>query len=118
MLHDVGGLATLGGPIPDLNFVVLNNNGGGIFSFLRTSDDAAFERLFGTPHGLDFERLAALYGCGYSLLQSADELVPTLTALSEGIGVVEVRTDRAENVRLHRELYARIGERLPRADAE
>jgi 2-succinyl-5-enolpyruvyl-6-hydroxy-3-cyclohexene-1-carboxylate synthase len=108
MLHDVGGLATLDGPIPDLNFVVLNNNGGGIFSFLRTSDDAAFERLFGTPHGLDFERLAALYGCGYSLLQSADELVPTLSALSEGIGVVEVRTDRARNVELHKRIWRAV----------
>jgi 2-succinyl-5-enolpyruvyl-6-hydroxy-3-cyclohexene-1-carboxylate synthase len=109
MLHDVGGLVTLDGPIPDLNFVVLNNNGGGIFSFLRQSGDAAaFERLFGTPHGLDFARLAALYGCGYSLLQSADELVPTLSALSEGLGVVEVRTDRARNVELHKRIWRAV----------
>jgi 2-succinyl-5-enolpyruvyl-6-hydroxy-3-cyclohexene-1-carboxylate synthase len=109
MLHDIGGLATLDGPVPDLNFVVLNNNGGGIFSFLRQSEDAtAFERLFGTPHGLDFARLASLYGCGYSLLQSADELVPTLHALSEGLGMVEVRTDRARNVELHKRIWRAV----------
>jgi 2-succinyl-5-enolpyruvyl-6-hydroxy-3-cyclohexene-1-carboxylate synthase len=109
MLHDIGGLATLDGPTPDLNFVVLNNNGGGIFSFVRQSEDAAvFERVFGTPHGLDFARVAALYGCGYSLLQSADELEPTLRALSDGLGVVEVRTDRARNAELHRQIWQAV----------
>src|SRR4051794_3565048 len=71
LLHDVNGL--LCDPRPDLTLVVVNNNGGGIFSLLpqASGDDAAtFERLFGTPHGLDIGRVASAYDVAHSLVSS------------------------------------------------
>jgi 2-succinyl-5-enolpyruvyl-6-hydroxy-3-cyclohexene-1-carboxylate synthase len=105
LLHDVNGL--LADPRPDLTLVVVNNDGGGIFSLLpqAAGDDAAtFERLFGTPHGIDVGQLAAAYGVGHSLVASPHELVSAVTAEPSGIHLVEVRTDRAANADLHRRL--------------
>lgn len=111
MLHDAGGLGTLGGPSPDLDFVVLNNDGGGIFSFLPQAKRArSFETLFGTPHGLDFSRLARLYGCAHALLQSADDLGPMLDERSGGLRLIEARTNRQDNVELHRRIWAAVRE--------
>ena len=61
--HDMNGLlaAKLMG-IP-LTVVLLNNDGGGIFSFLpQASDEPYYEKLFGTPTGLNFEYASKLYG--------------------------------------------------------
>ena len=65
-LHDAAGLF-IGPdePRPDLCLVVANNDGGGIFSTLEQAAlPAAFERLFGTPHGAELGRLAAAAGIG------------------------------------------------------
>lgn len=105
LLHDVNGL--LADPRPDLTVVVVNNDGGGIFSLLpqATGDDAAtFERIFGTPHGLDMSRLASAYGIGHSLVTTSDELAAAVTGPPSGIQLVEVRTDRSANAELHRRL--------------
>ncbi|MDQ1695795.1 MAG: 2-succinyl-5-enolpyruvyl-6-hydroxy-3-cyclohexene-carboxylate synthase, partial [Frankiaceae bacterium] len=64
VLHDVNGLLVGPGEVrPDLTVVVVNNDGGGIFSLLpqASGDAAAFERLFGTPHGVDIQQLATAY---------------------------------------------------------
>ncbi|MGZ4313155.1 MAG: thiamine pyrophosphate-dependent enzyme, partial [Solirubrobacteraceae bacterium] len=85
----------------DLTVVVLNNDGGGIFHFLPVSGEAdAFEEHVATPHGLDFAKAAALYGLDHALVQTAGELAEALGRP----GIVEVRTDRAENLALHRRL--------------
>ena len=54
-LHDTNGL--LGAPGP-ATFVVLDNDGGGIFSYLPPAELPEFEQLFGTPHGLDLVEVA------------------------------------------------------------
>src|SRR3546814_10022318 len=64
-LHDSNGLLGLAGRDVDLTIVVLDNDGGGIFSFLpqRTQlPPERFEHLFGTPHGLNLVALARAYG--------------------------------------------------------
>src|SRR5262249_3704321 len=60
-LHDAPGLfAGPGEPRPDLAVVVVNNDGGGIFSLLEQAEfGGPFERVFGTPHGADVGSLAA-----------------------------------------------------------
>ncbi|WP_242823238.1 2-succinyl-5-enolpyruvyl-6-hydroxy-3-cyclohexene-1-carboxylic-acid synthase [Thermaerobacter subterraneus] len=73
--HDLNGLwaaARYGLP---LVAVVVNNDGGGIFSFLAQSrlDPAEFEVLWGTPHGLDFRHAAALYGIPYRRVDTWDD---------------------------------------------
>ncbi|HEX3897732.1 MAG TPA: 2-succinyl-5-enolpyruvyl-6-hydroxy-3-cyclohexene-1-carboxylic-acid synthase [Mycobacteriales bacterium] len=106
LLHDSNGFIRGAEAQPDLTYVVINNDGGGIFSLLPQGDavePAAFERLFGTPHGVSLEALAAAYGVAHQLVSSAGELADALSTF-DGLRIVEVRTDRAENAELHARL--------------
>src|SRR6202012_5638960 len=59
-------------PRPDLCLVVVNNDGGGIFSTLeQASFTGPFERLFGTPHGAALDHVAAAFGLPYQRLDQA-----------------------------------------------
>ena len=86
--------------------VVVNNNGGGIFNFLPQARYRHFEKLFATPHGRDLRALAAFHNLEYRRLERACDLAPTVeNALGAGgLWLVEARTDRQENVRLHRRI--------------
>ena len=70
-LHDASGLALgPGEPRPDLCLVVVNNDGGGIFSTLeQAAFPGTFERIFGTPHGTGLHHLAAAFGLPYQRLE-------------------------------------------------
>ncbi|MBV9872238.1 MAG: 2-succinyl-5-enolpyruvyl-6-hydroxy-3-cyclohexene-1-carboxylic-acid synthase [Frankiaceae bacterium] len=103
LLHDVNGLLPAPDPRPDVTYVVINNDGGGIFSLLSQGtglERTAFERLFGTPHGVSIEAVAAAYQAAYTRVRTAAELAEALAKV-EGVRIVEVRTDRAENAALH-----------------
>ena len=115
VLHDANGF--LRGPTrrPDLVMVVLNNDGGGIFSFLPQAGlPDGYETLFGTPHGIDFAQLARLHGLGHRLVDSAEGLGDAVLGAGAegGIHLVEVRTDRAANVALHRRIEAAVVQAL------
>ncbi len=100
LLHDAPGLM-LGPaePRPDLCIVVVNNDGGGIFSTLeQAAFPESFERLFGTPHGADLGALAVAAGLPYQLVESATDLPAALAGT--GLRLVEVRTDRSEGAKL------------------
>ncbi|GII78870.1 2-succinyl-5-enolpyruvyl-6-hydroxy-3-cyclohexene- 1-carboxylate synthase [Sphaerisporangium rufum] len=104
LLHDQNGLI-LGPrePRPDLCLVVANNDGGGIFSLLpQAALPDSFERVFGTPHGVDLASVAAATGTPHTLLDSAAGLSKAIRG--EGVRIVEARTDRAENARVHAEM--------------
>jgi 2-succinyl-5-enolpyruvyl-6-hydroxy-3-cyclohexene-1-carboxylate synthase len=100
LVHDAPGLML--GPLeprPDLCIVVVNNDGGGIFSTLEQAAFAdSFERVFGTPHGADFSALAAAAGLPYLRLSDAGDLGAALTG--SGIRLVEVCTDRSDGAKL------------------
>jgi 2-succinyl-5-enolpyruvyl-6-hydroxy-3-cyclohexene-1-carboxylate synthase len=87
--------------------VVVNNDGGGIFSFLPAARHADFERWFGTPHGLTFESAAALYGLPYSQPRSWEELKQRAGASlrARTTEVIEIRTDREKNRAWHQALW-------------
>ena len=107
VLHDQNGFLPSPTGRPDLVMVVLNNDGGGIFSFLpQARFPRGYETLFGTPHGIDFANLAALHGLGHRRLDSAGDLADRVLAarVAGGIQLVEVRTDRAANLDLHRRI--------------
>ena len=106
LLHDQNGFLLGREDRPDAVFVVLNNDGGGIFSLLEYRGDPGFERLFGTPHGLRLATLAELYGLAYHPLVRATDLGELVgTAVSRGgISLIEVRTSRGDNAKLHQEL--------------
>ena len=100
LVHDSPGLV-LGPaePRPDLCLIVVNNDGGGIFSALeQAAFPDSFERVFGTPHGADFAALAAAAGLPYQRLDRAADLPGALAGT--GLRLVEVRTDRDDAVKL------------------
>ncbi|HEY5989979.1 MAG TPA: thiamine pyrophosphate-dependent enzyme, partial [Streptosporangiaceae bacterium] len=103
-LHDAPGLfAGPEEPRPDLVLVVVNNDGGGIFSQLEQAAFAeSFERVFGTPHGGALVRLAEAAGIPALTLDRAPGLASSLGGA--GIRVVEVRTNRADGAELRQEL--------------
>jgi 2-succinyl-5-enolpyruvyl-6-hydroxy-3-cyclohexene-1-carboxylate synthase len=106
LAHDIGGLLAARRLGLELTIVLLNNDGGGIFHFLAVSGEGdAFEEHVVTPHGLDFAQVAALYGFAYERPGSADELRAALQHRG-GCRLIEVRTDRAENLALHRRAAA------------
>jgi len=106
LAHDVGGLMAARRLGLALTIVLLNNDGGGIFHFLPVAGEAdAFEEHVATPHGLEFAHAAALYGCGFERPRTLDELrraVETSVADNDATTIIEVRTDRVENLELHR----------------
>lgn len=108
-LHDLPGWLTAQATGAPLVAVVVNNDGGGIFNFLPVAERTPhFERLFGTPHGVDFAHVAAL--CRATLHRPASlaevrRLVPAALARG-GLHLVEVRTERRANVEAHRALTA------------
>lgn len=113
LLHDQNGLILGPGEArPDLAIVVVNNDGGGIFSLLpQAAHRESFERVFGTPHGVDLERLAAAHGVPYARLTSMGELPELIKG--QGMRIVEVRTDRTANAALHDRIRHAIQTALP-----
>ena len=114
-LHDVNGLLGVTRRGVDLTFVVVDNDGGGIFSFLpqATAMPDDFETLFGTPPGVDPGAVASAYGVAV-VEASTVEAVREAVAETAGAGVrvVRIRTDRDRNVALHRETWAAVGAAL------
>lgn len=108
-LHDVGGLLTARRHGLRLCIVVVNNDGGGIFSFLPIAQATPhFESLFGTPHGLDLGHAARLYGAQHHVPASGAELRRAVTAaIDGGLHVVEVKVPREANPAVHRALAER-----------
>lgn len=109
-LHDVGGLLAARELTTPFALLVLNNDGGGIFSFLPIAEHAAaFEPLFGTPHGLGFEHAAKLYGLAYERLEDAGGVGDAVSrALARpGVGLVELVCRRDETASAQRAFMAR-----------
>jgi 2-succinyl-5-enolpyruvyl-6-hydroxy-3-cyclohexene-1-carboxylate synthase len=99
----------------ELTIVLVNNDGGGIFHFLPVAREGTdFERHVATPHGLDFAQAAALFGARHALVADPAALRAELArALGSGsVTIVEARTDRAENVALHRRVWDAVAAAL------
>ncbi|HEU5150930.1 MAG TPA: thiamine pyrophosphate-dependent enzyme, partial [Iamia sp.] len=113
LLHDSTALIGVAARGIDLTIVVVDNDGGGIFSFLpqaTTPGGDAFEALFGTPHGVDLTVLAAAHGLDTVAPVEVAEVGPAVRAGLDagGVRLVRVATDRAANVAAHRRLNAAI----------
>jgi 2-succinyl-5-enolpyruvyl-6-hydroxy-3-cyclohexene-1-carboxylate synthase len=111
-LHDAAGLA-LGPdePRPDLCLVVVNNDGGGIFSALeQAAFPESFERLFGTPHGAGLHHLAAAFGLPYQRLERPGDLTKALQGT--GLRIVEAQTSRTAGAGLRARLRAAAAEAI------
>jgi 2-succinyl-5-enolpyruvyl-6-hydroxy-3-cyclohexene-1-carboxylate synthase len=111
LIHDIGGLLAARRLGLELTIVLLHNDGGGIFDFLPVSREGeTYVEHVATPHGLDFAHAAALFGCGY---EPATDVEGFRAALGRALAadrttIVAVRTDREENVALHRRVWDEV----------
>ncbi|MFC9787251.1 2-succinyl-5-enolpyruvyl-6-hydroxy-3-cyclohexene-1-carboxylic-acid synthase [Rhodococcus sp. NPDC127528] len=112
-LHDASGLLIGSGePRPaDLTIVVANDDGGGIFELLEQGDPqyaGVFERIFGTPHGMDLSALCAAYRVVHRAV-TPDQLAVALSQPNpDRIRVLEVATDRSGLRELHAAVRAQL----------
>ena len=108
-LHDLGALtvpASERGGL-DLQVVVLDDDGGGIFALLEHGEPqhaSSFERVFGTPHGADLGALAGGFGVPVVRVERPSELVGALAAPPDGLSVVHVPVRRDGLRALHEHL--------------
>lgn len=105
LLHDVGSLATAARLDLPITIVVVNNDGGGIFSFLPQAKlPRHFDRLFSTPHGLSFVPIAEAFGLRGTQVGTARDLA---SALAEP-GLIEVLTEREREVEIRATALDRV----------
>jgi len=114
--HDMNGLLAAKRYGLDALIIVLNNDGGGIFSFLpQAACGPEFEEFFATPHGLDFRHAAALYEGHFTRVGSWAEFRSAVrTGVdASGLRIIEVPTvDRQRNVELHRAMWSAVSDAL------
>ncbi len=113
LLHDLGGLANVRSTGANLNIVVVNNDGGGIFHFLPVAEAPGardgFERFFGTPHGLSFEAAAAMFGLRSTRVADRASARRAIAGLSaHAPQLIECVTDRRTNVEAHRRVREQV----------
>ncbi|MDN7246088.1 2-succinyl-5-enolpyruvyl-6-hydroxy-3-cyclohexene-1-carboxylic-acid synthase [Planococcus shenhongbingii] len=113
-LHDMNGLIASKMQDTDLTIVIMNNDGGGIFSYLpQSQEERYFEDLFGTPTGMNFKDAANMYDTEYAAVHSKEELISALRSHKQKlVKIIEVFTDRQQNVEVHRKLWNRFSEEL------
>jgi len=110
-LHDLNSLAMLRDlPVP-LTIVLLNNGGGGIFSFLPVAEfKEGFEKFWGVPHPYTLAAAASMFELNYSqpmeLGQFKKAYIQSLNSNSSTI--IEVITSREENLKTHQALSKAI----------
>jgi 2-succinyl-5-enolpyruvyl-6-hydroxy-3-cyclohexene-1-carboxylate synthase len=120
LAHDIGGLLAAKRLDLKLTIVLLDNSGGGIFDFLPVAENALarehdiYTRHIATPTGLDFADAAKLYGLGH---ERAEDVPGFRAALERGLDserscIVEVRSERAANVQLHRRVWQAVSAAL------
>lgn len=116
-LHDLNAFVAARLHDLSLTVVLVNNDGGGIFSFLpQAATDAPdvglpanYEELFGTPHGIEPGPLVEAFGFPHRLIDDASLPVALAEVIgTPGVTVLELRTDRGRNVALHREVTAAV----------
>ncbi len=110
-LHDLNALSLIGTPPFPIQIIVLNNNGGAIFSFLPVSEcQDVFETHFATPQNYSIRAAAETFGLDYACPQTNREFSEAYRAacVSPRSIVIEVKSSRAENVLQHRALRRRI----------
>jgi 2-succinyl-5-enolpyruvyl-6-hydroxy-3-cyclohexene-1-carboxylate synthase len=123
LAHDIGGLLAHRRLELDLTIVLLNNEGGGIFDFLPVAASRVaqqgdlYNEHIATPTGLDFAKAADLYGLAYERVEDVFAFRAALErSFADGprrrASIVEVRTERAENVALHRRVWDAVAAAL------
>ncbi|HXZ03580.1 MAG TPA: 2-succinyl-5-enolpyruvyl-6-hydroxy-3-cyclohexene-1-carboxylic-acid synthase, partial [Ktedonobacteraceae bacterium] len=106
--HDLNGLLAAHLYELNLTIILINNDGGGIFSFLpQAAHPQHFEQLFGTPTGLDFHHVVEMYGGRFHRVENWEVFrkAVNLALHNSGLDVIEILTERTSNVKMHRYLW-------------
>jgi 2-succinyl-5-enolpyruvyl-6-hydroxy-3-cyclohexene-1-carboxylate synthase len=118
-LHDLNALSLLAHPWNSLIVIVLNNHGGGIFSFLPiASETDRLDECFATPQNFNIESAARTFGLDYLCPATNSDFA---RIYAEGVKgnkslIIEIKSDRQENLRLHRSLKAQLDPIFEKAD--
>ncbi|WP_019243993.1 MULTISPECIES: 2-succinyl-5-enolpyruvyl-6-hydroxy-3-cyclohexene-1-carboxylic-acid synthase [Bacillus] len=113
--HDLNGLLAAKMLERDITIIIINNDGGGIFSFLpQSSEKEHFEQLFGTPHGLDFSHAVEMYGGKFTRVEDWEHFKKSFVESFSlnGIKVIELVTEREKNVLDHRNLWNHVSQEI------
>lgn len=105
-LHDLNSLAQLKKTKQDVKLIVINNGGGGIFSFVAIGERKdVLDPYFAAAHNLSFENAARLFDLPYRKIDSLEDLEAAMK--KEGSLMIEALTNREENHKLHKEIDTR-----------
>ena len=113
--HDLNGLVAAKLQQLDITILLINNNGGGIFSFLpQSSQPKHFELLFGTPLSLDYSKAVEMYGGQFVKIKDWDHFTSSLIKdrHQHGLRVLEIVTNRDSNVKEHQDLWKRVSQEI------
>lgn len=109
-LHDLNSLAQMKNCQHPVILIIINNKGGGIFSFLPIAKkESLIDKFFAAAHGFSFQSGAKLFDLPYYKFRSADELA---SISLEHSCVIEIETNRQENYQLHQAIYEKVKECL------
>jgi 2-succinyl-5-enolpyruvyl-6-hydroxy-3-cyclohexene-1-carboxylate synthase len=113
--HDLNGMIAAKLYGIDIRIIVVNNNGGGIFSFLPQSQHPKnFELLFGTPLNLEFEHAVRMFNGNYTKVKDWDHFRELMKQSSDvkGLNVYEVVTNRDSNLTQHRDFWRIVSQEI------
>ncbi|KKI88889.1 2-succinyl-5-enolpyruvyl-6-hydroxy-3-cyclohexene-1-carboxylate synthase [Bacillus sp. SA1-12] len=113
--HDLNGLLAATRNQLNITILLVNNDGGGIFSFLpQSNEEKHFETLYGTATGLDFSHAVKMYNGMYHRVESWHELHTAFHTAQKvmGLKVIEIPTDRKNRVKFHRELLDHVSQEI------
>ncbi|NHC41182.1 2-succinyl-5-enolpyruvyl-6-hydroxy-3-cyclohexene-1-carboxylic-acid synthase [Bacillus sp. MM2020_1] len=113
--HDLNGLIAAKLYNIDINILLVNNNGGGIFSFLPQSEHSKnFELLFGTPLDLEFEHAVKMFKGEFTRIEDWAHLESEMMKATNqtGLKVYELRTNRDVNRDEHREFWSFVSREI------
>ncbi len=115
-LHDLSGFSALRRLGTNLTIVIVDNNGGGIFSFLPVAETEGvdFQKLFHTPHDLDIDTVAAIIDAKLFKPTNVEEFSIALnkSIKAGGVSVIHVIVDTKSNVALHKKASEKVNEVL------
>jgi len=117
-LHDLNSLSLVRESKIPITIVIINNDGGGIFSFLPVAEiGQAFEPFFGTPHGLSFQKSAEQFEIAYHHPKTIGEFIKAYTdsQRKKSSAIIEVSTNRQANWELHQKISQNVKTALAKA---
>jgi 2-succinyl-5-enolpyruvyl-6-hydroxy-3-cyclohexene-1-carboxylate synthase len=109
--HDMNGLlASRYGA--NLTIVVINNSGGGIFSFLPIANSGLenFQQYWTTDTDLKINKVADLYNCKYYFAENLNEVKKSIreSFKYKGVQIIEVKTSISKNISAHKRMSEKV----------